>query len=64
MGIAAAPMATAGARRVIVEPGVRRRLDGVVEVRRMRRRDEVLGGGWGGALWIILGAGGLSGWDG
>ena len=55
MGIAAALMATAGARRVIAEPGVRRRLDGVVEVRRMRRRDEVLGGGWGGRCGLYLG---------
>ena len=58
MGIAAARMATAGVKRVTVEPGVRRLLDGVVGVRRMRRRDEVLGGGWG-ALWIIFGAGGF-----
>ena len=58
MGIAAARMATAGVKRVTVEPGVRRPLDGVVGVRRMRRRDEVLGGGWG-ALWIEFGAGGF-----
>lgn len=47
MGIAAARMDTAGVKRAIAEPGVRRRLDGVVGVRRMRRRDEVLGGEWG-----------------
>lgn len=53
MAIVAARMDTAGARRVTVEPGVRRRLDGVVGVRRMRRRDEVLGEGLV-ELWIIL----------
>ena len=64
MGIAAARMDTAGARRVIAEPGVRRRLDGVVGVRRMRRRDEVLGGGKGGVVdyiwgwWVHLGRSG------
>lgn len=45
MGTAVARMGIVGVRRAIVEQGVRRRLDGVVGVGRMRRQGEGIGVG-------------------